>query len=101
MNDEAGLTLLGVLERVNDVSRRERVTRDFYTQFNAQHANFLRFIENIPDPADARWYASVLINRVMFLYFIQSKGFLLHPKDAQDEQTCYLQNRLAECSNAL
>ncbi len=101
MQDEYGLNLLGVLERVNDVSRRESVTRDFYNKFNEQHATFLRFIENIPAPADARWYASVLINRVMFLYFIQSKGFLLHPKDAESKQSRYLQNRLAECSNAL
>ena len=24
----------------------------------------------------APWYASVMINRLMFLYFIQAKGFL-------------------------
>jgi hypothetical protein len=35
------------------------------------------------------WYASVMVNRLMFLYFIQEKGFLNGDKD-------YLRNKLAE-----
>ena len=38
-------------------------------------------------PADREWYASVMLNRLMFLYFIQRKGFL-----ADDDK--YLRNRL-------
>lgn len=36
-----------------------------------------------------RWYASVMLNRLMFIYFIQKKGFL-------DNNTNYLRNKLAQ-----
>ena len=50
---------------------------------------FLSFIKGIPDKQMESWYASVMINRLMFLYFIQEKGFLNGDKD-------YLRNKLAE-----
>ena len=36
-----------------------------------------------------RWYASVMLNRLMFIYFIQKKGFL-------NDDTDYLQTKLTE-----
>src|SRR5208337_2861031 len=44
-------------------------------------------IKGIPVDADREWYASLMLNRLMFIYFIQEKGFL-------DSDTRYLQNRL-------
>jgi hypothetical protein len=41
----------------------------------------LKFIEGIPDRDLERWYASVMINRLMFIYFVQKKGFLDNDKD--------------------
>ena len=41
----------------------------------------------ITDEADREWYASVMLNRLMFVYFIQRKGFLDGDRD-------YLRNRL-------
>ena len=40
--------------------------------------------------ADREWYASVMLNRLMFVYFIQRKGFL-------DADPAYLRNRLDRC----
>ena len=37
--------------------------------------------------ADREWYASLMLNRMMFIYFIQKRGFL-------DGDTDYLRNRL-------
>ncbi|MFO0051345.1 MAG: ATP-binding protein, partial [Dolichospermum sp.] len=37
---------------------------------------------------DANWYASVVLNRLMFIYFLQKKGFLDHGN------TNYLQDKL-------
>ena len=54
----------------------DKVTKKFYERFKAEHARFLKFIEGIPDTQLQSWYASVMINRLMFLYFIQAKGFL-------------------------
>ena len=33
-------------------------------------------LKGIPDQDLQRWYVSVMLNRLMFIYFIQSKGFL-------------------------
>lgn len=67
----------------------EKVTKKFYERFKTEHSNFLSFIKGIPDKQMESWYASVMINRLMFLYFIQEKGFLNGDKD-------YLRNRLTE-----
>ncbi|WP_348266244.1 Eco57I restriction-modification methylase domain-containing protein [Edaphobacter sp. DSM 109919] len=69
----------------------EKVTKKFYERFKTEHASFLGFIKGIPDKQMESWYASVMINRLMFLYFIQEKGFLNGDPD-------YLRNKLAESS---
>ena len=67
----------------------ERVTRRFYDRFKTEHTQFLNFLEGIPDQEMERWYASVMLNRLMFIYFIQKKGFL-------NDDTDYLQTKLGE-----
>jgi hypothetical protein len=54
----------------------ERVTKRFYREFQQQHLDFLALIEGIADERQRRWYASVLLNRLMFIYFLQRKHFL-------------------------
>ena len=68
----------------------ERVTRAFYRDFDTHRKAFLKFIDGIGDVGDCEWYASVMLNRLMFVYFIQRKGFL-------DGDTNYLRQRLARC----
>jgi hypothetical protein len=53
-----------------------RVTTDFYRGFKQQHDNFLKFITGISNADDKKWFASVMLNRLMFCYFIQKKNFL-------------------------
>lgn len=65
----------------------ERVTKDFYAGFRKQHNSFVKFIEGIQVEDDRQWYASVMLNRLMFCYFIQKKGFLNFDYD-------YLRNKL-------
>jgi hypothetical protein len=88
LNEEEILTLTSVTGRLKafDV---EKVTKKFYERFKTEHATFLKFIQGIPDKQMESWYASVMVNRLMFLYFIQEKGFLNDDKD-------YLRNKLAE-----
>jgi hypothetical protein len=88
LEEEEILTLTGVTGRLKafDV---ERVTKKFYERFKTEHSAFLKFIEGIPDEHTEAWYASVMINRLMFLYFIQEKGFLNEDRD-------YLRNKLKE-----
>ena len=68
----------------------ERVTKRFYENFKSQHERFLEHIHGIDDGRDRRWYASFLLNRLMFIYFLQRKWFLDHGnqnylKDKLDE----------------
>jgi hypothetical protein len=89
--DESGnIPLLEVTDRLRQALDIERVTKKFYGEFQAQHLAFLNLIKGIDDERDRRWYASVLLNRLMFIYFLQKKFFL----DGGDEN--YLQKKLAE-----
>ncbi|MCC7189692.1 MAG: hypothetical protein IT312_13185, partial [Anaerolineales bacterium] len=75
--------------RVRSAFDIEKVTKKFYERFKDEHADFLKFIKGIPDKEMQRWYVSVTLNRLMFIYFIQAKGFL-------NADFHYLKNHLAE-----
>ena len=66
----------------------EKVTKRFYDRFKTEHQAFLGFIKGIRDVANREWYASLMLNRMMFIYFIQKRSFL-------DNDPDYLGNRLA------
>ena len=76
LEEEESLTIFDVTDRVRQGFYTERVTKRFYERFQAEHSVFLRFIRGIPNAELHRWYASVMLNRLMFIYFIQKKGFL-------------------------
>jgi len=89
LEEEESLTTVAVAGRVRVAFDVERVTKRFYDRFKTEHAQFLKFIQGIPDEEMKRWYASVMINRLMFIYFIQKKGFLNGDRD-------YLKTKLQE-----
>ncbi|MGB2677577.1 MAG: DNA methyltransferase [Candidatus Acidiferrum sp.] len=68
----------------------EKVTKKFYDLFKKEHDAFLKFVGGIPDEHLERWYVSVMLNRLMFIYFIQKKGFL------GSGDLNYLRKKLAE-----
>jgi hypothetical protein len=67
-----------VLDRLNRVFQANStdVTKKFYREFRIKHNAFVKGIIGIMDKSDCEWYASVMLNRLMFCYFIQKKGFL-------------------------
>ncbi|MEH2257265.1 Eco57I restriction-modification methylase domain-containing protein [Nostoc sp.] len=75
------------LQRSFDV---EPVTKKFYKEFQEQHQKFLLFVKGIDNETDRRWYTSVILNRLMFVYFLQRKGFI------DNEDLNYLQNKLEQ-----
>lgn len=91
-DEEEILTLVDVASRTRKGFDVERVTKRFYDQFKKEHASFLKFVEGIDAVADREWYASVMLNRLMFVYFVQRKGFL-------DGDPNYLRNRLKRCQD--
>ena len=88
---DEGVSIVDVVNRVNAafLVNADKVTKDFYRGFRVQHKSFVEGIENLPEEGDREWYASVMLNRLMFCYFIQKKGFL-------DSDTDYLGKRLAD-----
>ena len=88
-------TIVDVKARVQGafIINSEKITKDFYTGFRKQHKNFVKFITGIDDQIDPehnrnkQWYTSVMLNRLMFCYFIQKKGFL-------DNNVDYLRDKL-------
>ena len=85
--DLSTITIAGRARAAFDI---ERVTKAFYRDFDTHRKAFLKFIDGIGEVADREWYASVMLNRLMFVYFIQRKGFL-------DADPAYLRNRLHRC----
>ena len=87
LDEEECANISDAYSRVRAAFDVERVTRKFYERFKTEHQTFLGFIEGIPEMADREWYASIMLNRMMFIYFIQKRGFL-------DGDADYLRNRL-------
>ena len=52
------------------------VTKKFYDAFSQRRVDFIELIQGIDDEAVRFWYGSVLLNRLMFIYFLQKKGFI-------------------------
>jgi uncharacterized caspase-like protein len=95
LEEEELVHMAEVIRRVADALNKERVTRRFYDRFEREHATFLNLIEGIAEQADGEWYASLMLNRLMFVYFIQRKGFLdTKAAGRLDGDPNYLSNRL-------
>lgn len=83
INDQ-DITILDVKAKVQQAFavNSEKLTKSFYDGFKKQHKAFAAFIQGIDDQISAtenknkQWYASIMLNRLMFCYFIQKKGFL-------------------------
>lgn len=82
-------TVVEIARKLHDAFDVEKVTKKFYKEFQEEHLQFLQFVRGIDREVDRRWYASVILNRLMFVYFLQRKGFI----DRGDLN--YLQNKLA------
>ncbi len=106
IDEEENITIVDVTQRIaaNFDQNNERVTKKFYDQFKKEHSTFYDFLSGIDDHIDEwnkthkkdkkenlnkQWYVSLMLNRLMFCYFIQKKGFL-------DKNKNYLYEKLTE-----
>ena len=96
LQEEGALTVTDVVERVEQQFSRnaENVTRQFYEKFRTHLTQFQEFITGLGQQVDREQYAALMLNRLMFIYFIQSRGFL-------DNDRNYLNNRLQEHRNSV
>ena len=83
--------ILDVKQKVQQafIVNSEKLTKKFYDEFKKQHKAFEEFIDGIQSADDRRWYTSIMLDRLMFCYFIQKKGFL-------DNNKNYLQDKLRQ-----
>lgn len=84
------LLVLEVARRMEAALDVERTTKRFFSEYQEQHEKLLLDIEGIEDERDRRWYASIILNRLMFVWFLQKKRFLDH------EDYDYLPKKLAD-----
>ncbi len=91
IDEEDNITIADVTGRVGGAFNinAEKVTKKFYEGFKKEHSAFLSFINGISESQDKDWYASLMLNRLMFIYFIQKKGFLNNDRN-------YLRTKLTE-----
>lgn len=93
LEEEEAITLTDVITGLRNAFDRDRISKSFYDKFKAQHQAFAEFIEGLSAASDKAWYASLMLNRLMFVYFIQKKGFL-------DGDENYLANRMDQIQAA-
>lgn len=75
--DESGdLSVVEAARKLQQALDVQPVTKKFYEEYRDEHVSFTELIGGIDDERDRRWYASVLLNRLMFVYFLQRKGFV-------------------------
>lgn len=96
LDEEDNITIVDVTSRVraNFTQNAERVTKRFYDEFKRQHTALLGFITGVDQTVDKEWYASIMLNRLMFCYFMQRRGFL-------DNNRNYLRQKLNESKQKL
>ena len=90
LDENGDINVLAVAGRLQKALDVQKVTRQFYTEFADLKVEFIDLIEGIANDHDRHWYASVILNRLMFIYFLQRKGFV-NNRDLE-----YLQNKLRE-----
>ncbi len=67
----------------------EKVTKKFYEDFKNNHFSFQKYISGIKSEEDKKWYSSIILNRLMFIWFLQKKDFC-------DNNRSYLETKLQE-----
>jgi hypothetical protein len=87
LDNDGNALITDVANKLKKALDIERVTKKFFGEFEKLHIEFLKFVEGIENERDKKWYASVILNRLMFIYFLQKKFFI-------DNDQNYLQNQL-------
>lgn len=90
LDEHGNVSVVEVAQRLQKALDVEPVTKKFYAEYRDQHIRFIEYITGIDSERDRKWYASVLLNRLMFIYFLQRKKFV------DGGKLFYLQDKLAE-----
>jgi hypothetical protein len=80
-------SLVEMLKRLRKAFDAEHVTKKFYKEFSVYQKRIVSQLSGLERSSDKEWYSSLLLNRIMFIYFMQWKGFM-------DGNQNYLADRL-------
>ncbi|MHA1130721.1 MAG: Eco57I restriction-modification methylase domain-containing protein [Candidatus Helarchaeota archaeon] len=81
----------GNIGTFEDLFELKVIINAFYNEYQLILKKLIETIKGIPNEEETKFFAQILLNRVMFIYFLQKKGFLKGDID-------YLSNRLDESS---
>jgi hypothetical protein len=73
--EERGISVTEVARRTKQAFYTEKVTKSFYAKFKTEHEAFLKQIKGIDDEEMRKWYASLMLNRLMFVTSSSAKVF--------------------------
>ena len=90
IEDEPKITDIG--QKLEKAFNTEKITKEFYKDFKNNHFQFQKHISGMQTEEEKKWYASLTLNRLMFIWFLQKKGFVNSDFD-------YLQTKLEESKN--
>ena len=79
-------------QKLEKAFNTEKVTKKFYQDFKKNHLDLQKYISGIQIEEEKKWYASLILNRLMFIWFLQKKGFI-------NNDFNYLQTKLQESKN--
>ncbi len=65
-----------VRNRIRGQFESSKVTSDFFKKFKEKHEFLKSEIRGLPDDQTASSYSTLILNRLMFVYFLQKKEFL-------------------------
>ncbi|MFE9284687.1 Eco57I restriction-modification methylase domain-containing protein [Nocardiopsis alba] len=80
-------TVVEILRRMRSAFDADKITKGFYDKFLSKHRALVEAIQGLDTKGKREWYSALLMNRLMFIYFMQRKGFMDGDRD-------YLRNRL-------
>ena len=76
LDEERNIGIVDVTSRVREAFDVVGVTKRFYEALQNGTRCIPAISQRDSDEGMQRWYVSVILNRLMFIYFIQKKGFL-------------------------
>ena len=84
-------SISAISDKLDKAFNTDKVTKKFYQEFRSSHSDFQKHISGIKGDKEKAWYSSVILNRLMFIWFLQKKGFL-------DDDIDYLQKKFEQYS---
>jgi len=91
LDDEGEVSVTAMNDRMARMGVfADKVSKKFYDILAKKRKDFDGFLAWVDEEKDRGWYVTALLNRLMFIYFIQQKGLM-------KGDAAYLRHRLEDC----